>query len=127
MYKDFDDWNKIKKYLDKEHNPPTFKQGEIWWCSIGLNVGDEENGKGTKYNRPILVVRKYNNRLFLGLPLTTQIKENPYYKKIHFKDKEQCVMLSQVKTWDSKRMTHKLGKLTSNQLENVKRSLKEMI
>jgi mRNA interferase MazF len=42
----------------KEHHPPYFKNGEIWWCSIGENIGSEMYGKGEFYRRPVLVIRK---------------------------------------------------------------------
>ena len=43
---------------------------------------------------PVLIVRKFNPHIFFGVPLTTKIKQNPYYLPIRFKDREQCVMLS---------------------------------
>ena len=58
MKKDFDNWNNIKKKLDKREKYPSFKEREIWWTNIGLNVGDEECGKGEKSVRPILIVKK---------------------------------------------------------------------
>ena len=82
MQKNFNQWSELKKDLDLREKLPTFKQREIWWCHLGLNIGDEENGKNEKYHRPVLVLKKFNNRLFLGVPLTTQIKENPYYHKL---------------------------------------------
>ncbi len=30
------------------------------WCSIGINVGDEEDGKNELYERPVLVIKKFN-------------------------------------------------------------------
>jgi mRNA interferase MazF len=127
MEKDFDRWNQLKKDLDSKENLPTFKQAEVWWCKIGLNVGHEENGKGGDYSRPILIIRKFNNRLFFGVPLTTQIKEKHYYHKIHFKDKEQCAMLSQMRLLEAKRLMNKMGQLTKNQFDEIRRILKDMI
>ncbi len=66
MKKDFDCWNDIKKKLDESKKTLFFKERDVWWCSIGLNVGDEENGKNQFFSRPVLVVRKFNNRLFLS-------------------------------------------------------------
>lgn len=104
MEKNFDEWNLLKQKLDKNHKSPTFKQREIWWCSIGLNVGHEENGKNKLFNRPVLVVRKFNNNIFLGVPLTTKIKNNKFYHAIHLHGKNQCAMLSQIRVWESKRI-----------------------
>jgi mRNA interferase MazF len=58
MQKDFDKWNEQKKELDKKQKDMLFKEREIWWCNLGLNIGDEENGKGEKSTRPILIIKK---------------------------------------------------------------------
>lgn len=79
MEKDFNNWNLLKKILDDKKSYPNIRQREIWWTSIGINIGHEENGKGGSYSRPVLVVRKFNKHIFLGVPLTTKIKDNPYY------------------------------------------------
>ncbi len=127
MHKDFDDWNSVKKRLDTGHVAPTFQKREIWWCSIGLNIGHEENGKNKDYSRPVLVIRKFNDHIFWGIPLTTQIKEKHYYYKIHFKEKEQCVMLSQIRLLESRRLTDKMGKLSQKQFDEIREALKGMI
>jgi mRNA interferase MazF len=123
MEKDFNSWNKLKQDLDKSHKSPTFKQREIWWCHLGLNIGHEENGKGDLYKRPVLIVKKFNNRLFWGLPLTTQIKDKNYYHKINFKNKEQCLMLSQFKVLESRRLTTIMGTIGKNQFSDIKKVL----
>lgn len=127
MEKHFDQWNDLKKHLDTTQKMPTFKQKEIWWCSIGLNIGHEENGKNQFFNRPVLVVRKFNNNIFLGVPLTTKIKDDEFYHMIHFKDKNQSAMLSQIRVLESKRLTQKMGDITKEQFEDVRRKIKEMI
>ena len=47
-----------------------------------------------KCGATVLIVRKFNPHIFFGVPLTTKIKQNPYYFPMRFKDREQCVMLS---------------------------------
>lgn len=127
MHKDFEGWHQLKQHLNARADAPTFQQREIWWCSVGVNIGHEADGKNQFYNRPILIVRKFNRHIFLGVPLTTQIKQNLYYHPIHFKNKAQCVMLSQLRLWESKRLTEFLGKLPKEQFEEVRKALKQMI
>ena len=59
MEKDFDKWNELKKKIDTrediEENEIFIKNRQIWWCSIGLNVGSEQNGHGEVFERPVLV------------------------------------------------------------------------
>ena len=50
---------------------PTFKEGKLWWCSIGMNIGVESTGKGERFTRPI-ILKKFNTNSFIGIPLTTR-------------------------------------------------------
>ncbi len=127
MEKDFNKWNELKIKLDKRQNTPTFEQREVWWCHIGLNVGDEENGKSINFHRPVLIIKKFNKRIFLGIPLTTQIKDNPYYHKISFHGKAQCAMLSQIKILDARRLDRKMGKLISEEFVRLKTDISAKI
>ena len=94
---------------------------------MGVNIGHEMDGKNQFYNRPVLIVRKFNPHIFFGVPLTTKIKPNPYYFPIRFKDREQCVMLSQLRLWDGKRLKHKMGQLPDDQFETVKKALRGLL
>ncbi|MBU6140826.1 MAG: type II toxin-antitoxin system PemK/MazF family toxin [Proteobacteria bacterium] len=125
--KNFDDWNTLKKKLDENRRAVIFKERDVWWCSIGLNVGHEENGKNQFFTRPVLVVRKFNRHLFFGIPLTTKIKENKYYHRITFKDEGQCAMLSQLKIFESKRMRSRMGELPHRQFNEIRKKIAEMI
>ncbi len=108
-------------------NAPIFKEREVWWCSIGANIGDEEDGKNEFFSRPVLVVRKFNKKIFWGVPLSTQIKDNPNYCKIFFKDKIQCAMLTQLRLFDRKRLTKKMGQLSSDDGGKIRKALREFI
>lgn len=123
MEKDFDNWNNLKQKLDNKSKTAAFKQKEVWWCHLGSNIGDEENGKGEVHSRPILIVKKFNKNLFWGIPLTTQIKENPYYHKIIFKNKEQCAMISQLRLWDAKRLSSQMGEITQKHMSEIQQKI----
>jgi mRNA interferase MazF len=127
MEKDFIKWHELKDKLQKSKNLPYFQEREIWWCSLGANVGCEEDGKNKLFSRPILIVRKFNSSMFWGVPLTTLIKENKYYYTMKFQDKTICAMLSQLKVMDSKRLTTKMGQITDKQGVKIKEVLKEII
>lgn len=127
MEKDFAGWHRLKSRLHAEHRAPTFQEREVWWCSVGVNIGHEVDGKSQYATRPVLIVRKFNEHIFLGVPLTTQIKQTPYYHRLHFKSREQCVMLSQLRLWAAKRLRNKLGKLTGDQFQVVREALKAML
>jgi len=55
----FDCWNEEKKKLDSlQVKKPRFHEREIWWCSLGKNIGDEQDGKNI--TKPILYYKAEN-------------------------------------------------------------------
>ena len=68
----FLDWCRVHILLRESDLRVLFKEGEVWWCSVGLNVGEEEFGKGERFVRPVLIFKKFTQNSFLGIPLTGQ-------------------------------------------------------
>jgi mRNA interferase MazF len=119
--KDFIKWISIKININEsEHTPPLFKEGEIWWCSIGENVGGEISGKGDFFRRPVLIIRKLDRFSFIGVPLTTQVKIGTWYKKIKVKEKDNYVILSQIRHTDYRRMDKLLYTIENNLLNEIR-------
>jgi mRNA interferase MazF len=60
--KDFGSWNNLKIKIDSELEERRlfFKEGEVWWIHLGLNVGFEMNGKNKEFIRPVVVIKRYN-------------------------------------------------------------------
>jgi mRNA interferase MazF len=81
MSDDFDRWNEIKKRLSHDAPlPPAFpKNGEVWMCTLGKNLGREQNGGPGDFSRPVLVVQKFNNEMFWVVPLSTKQKDRDFY------------------------------------------------
>ena len=124
MYeKDFEGWHRHKKHIDAQENPPTFKEREIWWCSVGVNVGYEIDGKNEFFNRPVLVFRKFSKRLFWGIPLSSKIKSNPHYYNFKLNNKDQSANLTHLRLYDSKRLTHHMGKLPTRQFKHIQEEI----
>ncbi len=123
MVKEFDEWNIIKKRLNASDTVPFFKEREVWWTSLGVNIGHEEDGKNQKFNRPVLVVAKFNSRIFWGVPLTTKIKNNAHYHRFNFRDRDQCAMLTQMRLWDANRLTGKIGRIGKQDYREIREAL----
>jgi mRNA interferase MazF len=127
--KDFQGWHKHKQEIHKSSHLPTFNEREIWWCSTGINVGVEQDGKNMLYERPVLIVRKFNRRLFWGVPITTRLKEFPFHHPIHYQGendtarKERRAVLSQMRAYDSVRLTRPMAKLGHQQFDEIIRLL----
>ena len=103
---------------------PNFGAGEIWWCQIGVNVGDEEDGKGDKFMRPVLIFRKLSKNIFLGVPLSSKLKESYLYCNFEFKNNKQSAIIGQVRVFDSKRLGDRMGKLNKHEFNKIKEELK---
>lgn len=72
--KNFADWNNQKQKIDgyKSQSTLYIKEREVWWISIGINVGAEIDGKNELFERPVLIFRKVGREQFYGLPLTSK-------------------------------------------------------
>jgi len=117
-------WKNLKYSLIESNAAiPRFDEREIWWCSIGINVGNEVDGKNNLVERPVLVIKKYNNSMFFGLPLTTQLKG---YDSRHFmiiNDKETEIVLDQGKSFSAKRLNRRLRKIGYREFDTIKQKL----
>ena len=109
--KSFKEWFKLKISLWGKESKVVFKQGDIWWCSLGVNLGEEIFGKGTKFTRPVLVFRKFTSNSFLGLPLTTQEKHGSWYVEIETNGVKRWALLNQIRILDKKRLTNKISEV----------------
>jgi mRNA interferase MazF len=121
------DWCKVAIALRQKRPPAFFKEGEIWWCHIGMNVGVEVFGKGSKFMRPVLILKKFDGTSFLGAPLTSSLQEGSWRIPLTSAGKEGMVILDQIRTMDSARLTRRLEELNENMFNQIKESLASMV
>lgn len=120
MEKDFDEWNKIKKNTDLIKEGVMIREGEIIWCRIGINIGCETFGKGKYCRRPILVLRKFTKKSFLGIPVTKQEKKGDWYYKIEKEGEVNFLILNQARLLDTKRLENKIYEMSEKELLKIK-------
>ena len=65
MEKDFDSWNNIKQDIEKNKKSLYANQREVWWCSIGINVGSESCGKNELFERAVLILKVIQKSFYL--------------------------------------------------------------
>ncbi|HCY18007.1 MAG: 2,4-dihydroxyhept-2-ene-1,7-dioic acid aldolase [Candidatus Nomurabacteria bacterium GW2011_GWF2_35_12] len=119
MEKEYDNWNKLKKDLSTKESKIFFHEREVWYCSLGKNIGYEEDGKNELFERPILIVRKFNNDIFLAIPLTSSKKDNKYYHQYEFSGKTFAGILSQIRLLDSRRLSRKIGMIKESDFSTI--------
>lgn len=116
----FDNWNDLKKKLHLKEEIITFYQGNIYFMSIGQNIGHESYGKNNLFLRPVLVYKKLSKTTFIGIPLTSSKKEGSYYFSFNYKkDKTSTAMLNQMRVFDIRRSEYLSGKINKNIYKNL--------
>ena len=126
MYiKDFDAWNVVKKRIQGEKRMVYVRAGEVRWCTVGVNIGSEVDGKGVSFTRPALVLHVIGSRLALIVPLTTKKKFLPGYYPFKFQEKEHSLCVHQLKIISTKRLLKRKGKITKNRLKEIKDLVKD--
>jgi mRNA interferase MazF len=127
-YELYDDWNEEKKYTQfSRESSQNFRAGEIWWVKVGINLGDEIDGKHENFERPVLILKKYHSKLFLALPLTSRNKVGSFFKEISYNGKVGNVIFAQAKTMSSSRLLRRLHHISDNKLAEVVESYRQFL
>ncbi|MDQ7043440.1 MAG: pseudaminic acid cytidylyltransferase [Sulfurimonas sp.] len=129
IYKDiYDKWNSLKKRLHNKEEIINFYQGNIYFMSIGRNIGHESYGKDELFLRPVLVYKKLTKTTFLGIPLTSKEKDGSYFFQFSYKkDKVSVAMFHQMRVFDIRRSEYLSGKINKNTYTNLELKLKEFM
>lgn len=122
MQKDFDKWNGLKKKLHINERIFFTHVREIWWCSLGLNIGAEIDGKNNNFERPVIVMKVYNKETLIILPLTTKEKSDEFHYKIETLEKVAWAKLTQARVISEKRLLRKVDLLPEAEFELLKRA-----
>jgi mRNA interferase MazF len=119
--KRFLEWIGLKEKLhEARHRPPHVSERDVWWASVGENVGSEMNGKSERFSRPVLILRKLAHGFFLVAPTTTQVREGTWYVHVRLQNQDEYVCLNQIRTIDYRRLSSKLGQIDTDNFETVR-------
>jgi mRNA-degrading endonuclease toxin of MazEF toxin-antitoxin module len=127
MKKDFQKWHTKKEFLQDEKVRAFFHEREVWFCSLGENVGFEQDGSGEEFLRPVVVIKKFNQEVCWGIPLTKNQKKGQYYFSFQLNDKTSTAILSQIRLIDSKRLQYKLGDLSEVDFIETRKRLTQLL
>lgn len=56
MENKYEKWHNLKSNINALDTRPEFHQRDIWFCHLGLNIGDEQNGSEEGYIRPVVII-----------------------------------------------------------------------
>ncbi len=117
----FLDWIKVKIKLHTTFvKPPLVNEGEIWWASLGENVGTEINGKGDLFARPVIILKKFSRWFYFVIPTSSQIHSGTWYVTYLQKNIEVVACLHQARSIDYHRLSKKLGTLDAETFDRIK-------
>ena len=124
-HKDFDTWNNLKKKVDTKARVQANSR-DIWWASLGLNVGSEQDGKGDGYERPVIVVTKLSPNMYYVIPLSTKCKSSTMHIPFSHETVDGYALLDQMKALDAKRFIRKVGYVDKERFAEIISKLKSI-
>lgn len=127
MNKNFLKWHVKKEILHKEKQRPFFHEKEVWFCSLGVNIGFEQDGRGEEFLRPVVIIKKFNQQIFWGLPLTKNQRKSKYYFSFNLNKLTSTVILSQIRLIDGKRLHYKIGHISKVDFLEIKKHLMQLL
>lgn len=123
----FDEWNIVKKNINNKKSRKWFHERDVFWAKVGINVGDEENGKGQESIRPLVIIAKFNHSLCWPIPLSTKNKSNKFYIPFTLNGITRSAIISQMKLFDAKRFESKIGKISKEDYQKIKVAIQEIL
>ncbi len=128
MAKDFSAWHKEKAKIDTSAEPELlYKEREVWWLRIGLNVGAEQNGSHDTFSRPVVIVKGFSKTLFWGIPLSNTKNRSRFVVPVVVDGKERAANISQLRAFDTRRVGTKVGMITQKEMDTIKMGVSELI
>jgi mRNA interferase MazF len=124
----FIEWTLLKVRIHLSDRKFFPRKREIWWISLGKNVGVEANGKNEKFERPVLIIKVFNEHSSLVAPISSTIKPVHYlFQFINVSGVPNSINLSQMRMVSSKRFIRKIGEMDLETFEEVREMLKNIL
>ena len=115
------EWIGLKEKLDaKQSAVPHVSEGQIWWASLGENIGAEINGKSHLFTRPVIIYRKLAHSFYFVIPVTTKPKTGTWYVPFKQKGVQMAACLHQARAIDYRRIRSILGEADEVDFKRIK-------
>jgi mRNA interferase MazF len=118
--KEFDKWTVQKKILSGKAGATKYvKSGDVWWCALGVNIAHEQDGKDAEFVRPVLILKRFNQRLVLIVPLTHGTSQQNF--AVSFTTRETHVLLvNQIRALSTNRLLRRAFRLPDRKFDSVR-------
>jgi len=127
LIKRFAEWIGLKERLHNQaHKPPLVSEGDIWWTSVGENIGSEINGKSALFSRPAIIFRKLTHSFYFVIPTTTQTKKGSWFVAFRHGGRNMVACLHQARAIDYRRLSTKLGTIDDEDYRRVLEGFKNL-
>ncbi|MEK7172967.1 MAG: type II toxin-antitoxin system PemK/MazF family toxin [Patescibacteria group bacterium] len=118
---------KIRLHLKPDEHRVYFSEREIWWSSLGVNIGYEQDGKNDNFERPILILKKFSRDILWALPMTSKNRTGEYYHQFKREGEQYSIILSQLRLISSKRLLRKIGMIAEDEFEIIREKVKKLV
>ncbi len=119
--KRFLEWITLKAELHYQNQkPPHVSEGDIWWASLGENIGREINGKDGLFARPVLIYKKLSHDYYFVIPFTSRNHVGYWFVPYSYRGKEMTVSLHQARSIDHRRISNKFGEMDIENFIRIK-------
>lgn len=130
MYiKDFDQWNTQKKAIENTEDEIFYaNERSVYWCSLGVNIGWEQDGVSNRHERPVVIVKKFNSKMVWVIPLTSKQKKIKfYYNYTDPNGRKVAAVLAQLRLISTKRLIRKLYVLEEKEFDRIREELRNYL
>ena len=127
MQKDFDRWNNAKKKIERTTFADFVHMREVWWCTLGVILGREQDGNDAFFERPVLVIRKFNRDTVLVVPLTSQPKRSAYHFVFPYNHVQVAAVISQLRLVSTKRLKRRMFRMPERLFQEIRTAIQRMI
>lgn len=124
---EFDLWNTQKKILHDKISSMYFREWDIRWCSLWMNIRTEAYGKWTSFRRPILILKKLSNESCIGIPLSSKSKQWSWFCKYIMHGVRGTALIYQIRMFHKNRFQRKIWEMDESDFWLIKKRLKRLL
>jgi mRNA-degrading endonuclease toxin of MazEF toxin-antitoxin module len=126
--KNFDAWNKYAKSLEEAEHTGLFHERDIWWCALGTNIGSEDDGKNSQFERPVLIFRKFGGETSWIIPISSQKcrRDSRIQYPISVQGMSRTARLHQLRLISNKRMLRYVDSVSIEDFTKIRRMIADL-